>query len=229
MWGEEKSRMAQAILAWSEEDRKQLAIELLGAHGTGEQLIKLLCNAPDHCKEQLKGVLGGCGGACKTGEGLTLKLLEDFREANCYNRRLSILEENNLRSNIGGSIDIPTVAGANGVQTVTVDPYGVEYFLTSFSMDGEMSTNTGSLSKVKVVITHAGHTLADFRVSQYFKNSCCTTIVEQFRRRKMCFGWNSSWTITVTNTNTNLAETFINGVFSYTRGYPDPIKGVCVI
>ena len=102
----------------------------------------------------------------------------------------------------------------------------VDQSFNCITVDGDMSTNTGALSKVRVVITHAGTTLIDFRVSQFYKNTCCTTIADQFRRRKMCFGWNSSWTITVTNTNANIADTFINGVFSYIRGYPDPIKGI---
>jgi len=149
-----------------------------------------------------------------------------LREVGCYNRRLSFYEENNLRSNLGGAIDIPTVAGNGGVQTVTIPAYGVEWYLREFSMDGAISVATGSVNRVEVTVSHAGLPLATFRVAQYYKNSCCTTIVDAFKKHKLCLGWASTLTITVTNNNALAGEEFINGVFSYARGYPDPITGI---
>lgn len=127
-------------------------------------------------------------------------------------------------SDIGGALDIPLVAGAGGVQVVTAPIYGIEYYLTQFSWM-EISVATGSLTRVEIVVSHAGFPLATFRASQYTKASCCTTIAEAFRRRNLCLGWNSTFTVTVTNNNALAAEAFVNGVFSYIRGYPDPDTG----
>jgi hypothetical protein len=191
-------------------------IEVVDAQFSAEQIISLLQNSSADCKEMLKRLIGSCNGSCNQNPNT---------RAGCYNRRISVLEEDRLRSDIGGAIDIPTVAGAGGVQAVTVPIYGVEYFLTQFSMDGEIAVATGSLTRVEIVVSHAGFPLATFRASQYTKASCCTTIAEAFRRKNLCLGWNSTFTITVTNNNVLVAESFVNGVFSYIRGYPDPNTG----
>ena len=140
--------------------------------------------------------------------------------ANCRDRRLSALEEMTVKAQQGFSVDIPTVDGAGGVQSVEIGAYGVAYYLREFSMDGNIAVNTGSLSRVEVEIIHAGVQIVAFRASQYTKNSCCTTIVDVFRERQLCFGWDSKFTLRVKNSNALAQETFVNGVFSFMRGFP---------
>lgn len=190
---------------------RQDSIEVL-APASGAKLLELLVNTPG-AAEVLGDLIGRCGSSCRTDT------------SGCYNRRLSVFEEERLRANLGGAIDIPTLDGAGGTTTVTIPAYNTPWYLSQFSMDGEISVNTGSINKVNVLVSHAGIVLAEFRVSQYYKTSCCTTIVEQFRRHKLCLGWASTLTITVTNNNLLAAEKFVNGVFSFARGYPDPITG----
>jgi hypothetical protein len=191
-------------------------IEVL-APMTVEQMIAMFRRASPEAKMALKSILSDCGGSCSK------DIASKLREVNCYNRRLSELEENAKRANISDAIDIPTVNGDGGTETVEVPAYGIEYFLTEFSMDGAISLASGSLARVEVRVVHAGITLTTFRVSQYYKASCCTTIAEQFKKHNLrCLGSDSTFSVVVTNRNALPAETFVNGVFSYARGYPDP-------
>jgi hypothetical protein len=210
----ERRALCAVIMSGANQGQMIGGIEVVDAQISAEQIVNLLQNASPDCKEMFKRLLGSCGGTCSNNP-----------RAGCYNRRISVLEEDRLRSDIGGALDIPSVAGAGGVQVVTAPIYGIEYYLTQFSMDGEISVATGSLTRVEIVVSHAGFPLATFRASQYTKASCCTTIAEAFRRRNLCLGWNSTFTVTVTNNNALAAEAFVNGVFSYIRGYPDPDTG----
>lgn len=208
----EGSPLYKQICSLPNEEKRHLLALLLNADPNvlQEELARALSQCTDTAREKIREGIGcGCNAQ-----------LESMLNACSGNRRLSIVEENRLRANSGGTVDIPTVQGAGASETVTVPAYGVEYFLREFSMDGAMASNTGSLSKVHVQITHAGILLAEFRVSQYYKASCCTTIVDQFKRMGVCFGYDSTWEITVTNKNTNVAEEFINGALSFIRGFP---------
>lgn len=215
----------------SQEQKQALCAELLGTVTSDEIEVlapmnvtgwtRMLQNASPEAKAALRQVLfedaAGCGGSCKT------DLASKIRDIGCYNRRISQLEENTLRATIADAIDIPTVAGNGGTVTVTVPAYNVPYYLTEFSMDGAISVATGSLARVEVKIVHAGVTIVKFRVSTYYKASCCTTIADTFKKHNLqCLGSDSTFDIVVTNMNTLPAETFVNGVFSYARGYPDP-------
>lgn len=220
MWNE-GSPLYKQICGLPEEEKRQLLEQLVKAdpRTLQEAFLRALSQCTDGAKEKIREAIGcGCGthNTAKLGE-----MLKDMQW--CNNRRLSVLEENRLRANVGGTVDIPTVAGAGGVQTVQVPAYGVEYFIREFSMDGAVSVPTGSLSKVHVQIVHAGQFLAEFRASQYDKASCCTTIADQFKRMGVCFGYDSTWEVTVRNMNTNAAEEFVNGVLSFARGFPAPV------
>jgi hypothetical protein len=208
----EGSPLYKQICSLPDEEKRQLLGQLFKADPRmlTDELMRALLQCSDSTREKLREGIGcGCNAQ-----------LEAMAGACSGNRRLSIVEENRLRANSGGTVDIPTVQGGGASETVTVPAYGVEYFLREFSMDGAMSSNTGSLSKVHVQISHAGILLAEFRVSQYYKAACCTSIVEQFKRLGVCFGYDSTWDVTVTNKNTNAAEEFINGALSFIRGFP---------
>lgn len=208
----EGSPLYKQICSLPDGEKKQLLGDLIKADPRmfQEELMRALSQCTETTREKIREGIGcGCNAQ-----------LESLLSACGGSRRLSIVEENRLRANSGGTVDIPTVQGGGAVETVSVPAYGVEYFLKEFSMDGAMSTNTGSLSKVHVQISHAGILLAEFRVSQYYKAACCTTIVEQFKRLGVCFGYDSTWEITVTNKNSNAAEEFINGALSFIRGFP---------
>ena len=208
----EGSPLYKQICNLSDDEKRQLLAVLLSAdpRTLQEELMRTLAQCTDTTREKIREGIGcGCNAQ-----------LASMAGACSGNRRLSIVEENRLRANSGGTVDIPTVQGGGATETVSVPAYGVEYFLGEFSMDGSMATNTGSLSKVHVQITHAGILLAEFRVSQYYKAACCTSIVDQFKRLGVCFGYDSTWEITVTNKNSNAAEEFINGALSFIRGFP---------
>lgn len=228
MWNDrEKLVLRNSVSTLSPEERRALIAELqryddisptgieVLVPATPEQLVRMLANAPPEVKEMLRHLLGCNGNTCSPIQ----------QSNNCYGRRLSKIEEDRKRAQGSDAIDIPTVAGAGGTVTVDIPAYGVSYYLTSFSMDGEMGLATGSLTRVEVEVSHAGIPLQTFRVSQYYKQSCCTTIADAFRVHDLCLGWDSTLQIKVTNNNALAGETFINGVFSYTRGYPDPVKG----
>lgn len=198
------------------DDEKRAVVAAMfkvGGDCVRKELVQALFDCDESTREKIREGIGcGCGGRGHKSH--------DQNRQWCLGRRLSKLEEAQLRANVGGTVDIPTVAGAGGTTTVVVPAYKIEYFLREFSMDGQISTNTGSLSKVSVQISHAGTLLADFRASQYTKSSCCTTIVERFEELDVCFGTESEWRVTVTNNNANAGETFVNGVLSFARGFP---------
>lgn len=226
-WNNESLAIRERIANLSREEKRQICEVLLapddvvGARGsiqvlevpTPDGIAAMLAKASPECLEMLRRALGSsCKGACATTSTAASK---------CYGRRLSVLEEASLRADKGGVLDIPTVAGAGGTVTLTVPAYNAEYWLEQFSMDGDIAVATGSLSKVEVKITHAGFPLATFRVSQWYKASCCTTIADAFKEHGICLGWGSTFQLTITNTNALVGESFINGVFSYIRFYPN--------
>src|SRR5690606_20180736 len=110
-----------------------------------------------------------------------------------------------LRASDGAVVDLPDVPGNGGSETVTVPAYGVSWYFRNFSVDGRVPA-TASLAKVNIRIVHASRTIAEFRVSQYYKENCCTTIADEFRRYKRCFGYGSTFEIVITNTNTNAGD-----------------------
>lgn len=204
--------MVRQLCALSAEEKQRVLADLCQSSGDmmRKEIIEALFKCDSGHREKLRELIGGCrcDGGCKT------------RPGRCVGRRLSQLEEAQLTANIGGTVDIPTVAGAGGTVTVTVPPYGTEYFISEFSVDGAIAVATGALSKVQIQIKHAGTVLADFRASQFFKNSCCTTIADQFKRMALCFGYESKWEVVVVNNNTNAGEAFVNGVLSFARAFP---------
>lgn len=214
------SPMLRQICNLTDEEKRILFAHLVknGGDCIEREILRVLCECGDSTRERIREKIGGCSGTCKSPAHAQAQA--QVSQGWCVGRRLSRLEEQQLQANVGGTVDIPTVAGAGGSQTVIVPAYGVEYYIQQFSIDGDMGVATGALSKVQVLITHAGTTLADFRVSQYFKATCCTTIADQFRRRGVCFGYDSKWEVKVINHNALAAETFINGVLSYARGFP---------
>lgn len=234
MWNDNNLALPDRIASLSREDKQALCEALMsstadsrrGNRGTiqvlevptPDNIVGLLERASPECLETLKRLLGSCNGACAA---------PSLASDGCYGRRLSKLEEARLRANISGTVDIPPVAGAGGTSgPITVPIYGIEYFLTQFSMDGDIAVATGSVNQVEVTVSHAGFPLAVFRVSQFYKQSCCTTIADAFRDNGICLGWNSTFDLTVVNKNTLAGEIFQHGVFSYTRGYPNPKTGL---
>jgi hypothetical protein len=209
------SPLARQFCQLADDEKRAVVAAMfkVGGDCVRRELVQALFDCDESTREKLREGIGcGCGSRGSKSH--------DKERHWCVGRRLSKLEEAQLRANVGGTVDIPTVQGAGGTVTVTVPAYRIEYFLREFSIDGSVSTNAGSLSKVSVQIAHAGTLLADFRASQYSKNSCCTTIVERFEELDVCFGTESTWTVTVTNNNANQADTFINGVLSFARGFP---------
>lgn len=217
---EQKRALCNELLGKAQIEEMSDEIEVL-APTSIQGWIKMLQKASPEAKAAFKAIFFDEGGQC--GGGCRVDLAGKLREIGCYNRRISTLEENTLSANLADAIDIPAVPGDNGTVTVTVPAYGIAYFLTEFSMDGAIAVDTGSLARVEVKIVHAGVAIVTFRVSQYYKASCCTTIADMFKKHNLqCLGSDSTFSIVVTNRNTLPAETFINGVFSYARGYPDP-------
>lgn len=189
--------------------------------------IRMIRNASHESREAIREIfeqLCSCGSTNCKGSCSRRQHASRLMDAECYNRRISELEENTLRANLADAIDIPAVAGAGGTTTVVVPAYNIPYYLQQFSMDGSVAVNTGSVGRVEVKIEHAGVTIVTFRVSQYYKATCCTTIADAFRAHNLkCLGSESTFSIVVTNTNELPGETFINGVFSYARGYPERV------
>ena len=204
------------------DERRLAAAELLNNADpamVAEWLGLALARCPETQKRELRHLLGcGCDGSPKLDRDWVLKKLRDM--ACCDpNRRLSRLEEEQLRANDGDVIDLPTVQGNGQSQTVTVPAYGVPWYFTKFSVDGRVP-DTGSLSKVQIEIVHADRVLSKFRVNQYYKNDCCETIIDEWKRYRRCFGYASTFKIVVTNLNANAGDTFSQGVFSWARGFP---------
>lgn len=223
-WGEPAGGMTTVLEELlSNDDARRQIVDGVVKRLTPAEIAHLLCKADGDTMERLRHHLGcRCKhhkeGGCHVDEEKLICKLKG--ELSCRNRRLSVIEEERKRANRGGVVDIPVVNGANGTVSLTVPAYGVEYFLTSFSTDGSISQASGSLSRVEFILEHAGWVFAEFRASEYKKESCCTTVVDAFKEKGMCFGWESTWTIRVTNRNTNANETYINGILSYTRGFP---------
>lgn len=201
-----------------DERRREILAELLNS--TDPQMFsawfeRMVGNCNDNQRQRWRALLGcGCDGTATLDP-------QRLRDLMCCgpNRRLSRWEEEDRRANEGDAIDLPTVQGGGASETVTVDAYGVPWYFVQFSVDGRVP-DTGSLSKIEIRIRHANRDLVTFRVSQYYKESCCTTIAEEWRRYRRCMGYDSKFQIVITNKNANAGDVFTQGVFSWVRGYP---------
>lgn len=208
----------------TEERRQQLIADFARSLQVDPQIfMQAMIGALGRCgesdKRRIRDLLGcGCGG---NGHIDDKWITERLRLLACCdpNQRLSWAEQEMLRASDGAVVDLPDVAGAGATATVDVPAYGVSWYFRQFSVDGRVPA-TASLAKVNIEILHASRQIANFRVSQYYKENCCTTIADEFRRFKRCFGYGSTFQIKITNANTNAGDTFTQGVFSYVRGYP---------
>lgn len=203
----------------SEDRQIELLHKAFGDTRSFERLLIKCMKSSEEVRDEMKQ----CRGTCSTNGAGTEKLIKKFfRESRCYNRRLSVIEEERLRANTGGTVDLPVVAGGGASATVTVPAYNLEYWITQYSVDGSIALASGNLSKVEITLEHAGWPFGTFRASTFTDKSCCTTVAACFQQRNMCFGYDSTWTIKITNLNTLPGESFTNGVLSYCRQYPDP-------
>lgn len=219
-WLEEERAVLNQFSTLPEEKQIEFLTKVFGNTQAFERLLIRCLKSSGDVRDELKAHTG-CKSACGSAE-IPSNLWKKFtEEVSCYNRRLSRIEEERLRANTGGTVDLPNVNGG-AEATVVVPAYGIEYWVTQYSIDGTIALDTGNLSKVEITLEHAGWPFGTFRASQFTKDSCCTTVANCFRQRGMCFGHESTWTIKIKNLNALPGETFVNGVLSYCRAYPDP-------
>jgi len=181
-------------------------------------LVRGLGNCSEDAKATIRRMVGcGCDGSPKLDADYLRKMVRDMVCCD-PNRRLSRMEEEDLRTNDGADIDLPTVQGGASA-TVNVPAYNTGWYFRQFSVDGRVP-DTGSLAKVRITLIHANRPLISFRVSQYYKESCCTTLADEYNRYRRCFGWASTFQIRIENLNANPQDQFTNGVFQWVRGFP---------
>lgn len=216
----------------TDDQRRELLREIFKV-ADPDALLEGMAGCLNRCDESVRArfrrILGcGCDG---TSSKLDLRAV--VAEMLCCDpsQRLSWAEREQRQMNDGDVVDIPVVQGNGGVVNIPVDGpngYGVAWYFQKFSVDGVVP-NTASLAKVQFEIIHADRVISKFRANQWTKANCCTTLADDFKKYKRCFGWGSTWTLRITNLNALVGETFTQGTFEFVRGYPQDIAALSLV